>query len=333
MNRRNLRAALALGLTVGYFGPSRAAWAQPRTRNPPSTVEGVSDGGSATTAMQQNEARQHLQAGARHYQEGQYSQAIEEFQTAYRVFPSPVILFNLAQAYRSDGQLSMAITTFRRYLDENARLTPAQRGEVEEVIAEIERTRSVLSFEVEPSGAEILLDGRPLGVTPLARGVEILPGEHHVEARLDNHETVRETITMAARERRLWQSTLHPVRENARLTVTALPAEATLEIDSVESGRGSVTRRLVPGPHRIRASLAGHVDQSMQVVLEPLSTQNVSLTLHPRPRSLFTRPVFWAVVGGVAAVAVITVVLLNPSVPDPIPGSAGVPAVQTITAW
>ncbi len=317
---------------------SSGAWAQPRpgrgtTPQPESTVEGSSDGGAALEQLRQNEARTHLQTGAGHYQEGRYAEAIQSFQTAYRVFASPVILFNLAQAYRADGQLSLAISTFRRYLTENTRLTPQQRTDVEGVIQEIETTRAVLNFEVEPAGATIVLDGRTLGTSPLPRGVEVLPGTHRIEARLENHETVRDTIEIRAHDARLWESTLRPVAENAQLTLSVRPADAMLYLDGQEVGRGQLQRRVRPGEYTVRATLDGYIPEETQVTVGLLATQNVALTLRERPRSLVRRPLFWAVVGGVALIGALTVIALNPSVPDPLPGSPGIPAVQAISSW
>lgn len=313
---------------------STAVQAQPRPgRGAESTVEGGSDGGAALQQLRQNEARTHLQTGAAHYQEGRYVEAIQSFMTAYRVFPSPVILFNLAQAYRADGQLSLAISTFRRYLSENTRLTPQQRTDVEGVITEIESTRAVLNFEVEPAGATIVLDGRVLGTSPLPRGVEVLPGAHRIEARLDNHETVRDSIEVRAHDTRLWESTLRPVAENAQLSLSVQPAEAMLSVDGQEAGRGQVQRRVRPGEYTVSAALAGYLPESQRVTVGSLATQNVALTLRPRPRSLVRQPLFWAVVGGVALVGALTIIVLNPIVPDPVPGSPGSPVVQSVVSW
>jgi len=330
------RIGLAASAAMLALAVTSSGWAQPRPgRGTPteSTVEGTSDGGAALEQLRQNEARTHLQAGAAHYQEGRYPEAIQSFQTAYRVFASPVILFNLAQAYRADGQLSLAIATFRRYLTENTRLTPQQRTDVEGVITEIETTRAVLNFEVEPAGATIVLDGRTLGTSPLARGVEVLPGSHRVEARLDNYETVRDTIEVRAHDTRLWESTLRPVAENAQLTIAVQPSDATLYLDGQEVGRGQLQRRVRPGDFTVRATLDGYLPEETRVTVGTLATQNVALTLRPRPRSLVRRPIFWAVVGGVALVGALTIIALNPSVPDPLPGSPGIPAVQAIGSW
>jgi hypothetical protein len=328
------RDALALALLL--VAPLTAA--QPRrvpqpTPAPQEQEEPGPDPSNPTAAFQQAEARTHFQTGVGHYQAGRFTEAIAEFQTAHRLFASPTILFNLAQAYRSDGQLSNAITTFRRYIDENPRLTPTQREDVEGVIREIETTRAVLSFEVEPSGAEISFDGRPLGTSPLPRGVEVLPGPHEVAVTLALHEPLTQTINVHAHERRLFQANLHPVELNARLVVNALPADAEITLDGAVVGRGTYDQRVRPGPHQLSFAAPGYQPHSETVTVRTLSEETVRVTLEARARSVFTRWYFWAAVGGVIAVGATLAVVLNPIEPTAIPGNGNPQFVQSVASW
>jgi hypothetical protein len=309
--------------------------AQPRRVPPsqPAAQDERATDANPTAAFQQAEARTHFQTGVGHYQAGRFAEAIAEFQTAHRLYASPVILFNLAQAYRSDGQLSNAITTFRRFVDDNPRITPTQREDVEGVIREIETTRAVLSFEVEPSGAEVSLDGRVLGTSPLPRGVEVLPGSHDVTVTLALHEPVTQTINVHAHERRLFQTTLHPVDLNARLIVNVQPADAEITLDGAVVGRGTYDQRVRPGPHQLSFAAPGYQPCSESVTVRTLSEETVRVALEARSRSLFTRWYFWAAVGGAIAVGATLAVVLNPIEPTAIPGNGTPQVVQSIASW
>ena len=328
IRRDALALALLLVAPLTYAQPRRGPQPDPQAQDEPSP-----DAANPTAAFQQAEARTHFQTGVGHYQGGRFAEAIAEFLTAYRLFASPVILFNLAQAYRSDGQLSNAITTFRRYIDENPRLTPTQRQDVEGVVREIETTRAVLSFEVEPAGAEITLDGRVLGTSPLPRGVEVLPGPHEIAVTLALHEPVTQTINVHAHERRLFQTNLHPVENNARLVVNVLPADAEITLDGAPVGRGTHDQRLRPGIHQLSFSAAGYQPRSENVTVRALSEETVRITLEARPRSLFTRWYFWAAVGGAIAVGATLAVVLNPIEPTAIPGNGNPQVVQSVVSW
>lgn len=311
------------------------AWSQPRRppRDPAPTPTPAPEGGDRIAGFRQSEARQHFQTGVQHYQAERYTQAIEEFNIAYRTFASPVILFNLGQAYRSDGQLSNAVRTFRQYLDEAPNLSETQRQDVQNTIDEIEHARAVLSFEVEPSGAEVRLDGRPLGTAPLARGSEVLPGTHDIEITLADHETRRETIVVHEHEQRLYTTTLRPVAQNARVVINVTPADAVVSLDGREVGHGTATERVEPGEHRVEAVLDGFVSRTTPITVRPLSTETVTFSLEPRPRPLYTRPWFWIAIGGAVAVTATLLIVLNPSDPVPVPGNGTPQTVQSIVSW
>ena len=321
-------AAWAVASTVVLL--SAGAGAQPRRpQTPPGAV--ITRGPNPTVLLQQAEARQHFQTGTQHYQAGRFAEAIEEFRTAYRLYASPTILFNLAQAYRSDGQLVNAIATFRRYLeDAEGALSAQQRQEVLDVIAEIESSRAVLSFEVEPAGVTVILDGRELGTSPLPRGVEVMPGEHTITLRMTDYDPHEERITVNAHERRLYQYLLQPVERNAGITVQAEPSHAVIRWDREEVGRGTFTDRIRPGRHTLRVEAEGFVPEERTVEVGVLRRETVQVSLQRRPRSVLTQWWFWTAIGGAVATGVILGIVLNPSEPPPIAGNGNPPVANTL---
>ncbi len=281
--------------------------------------------------LRQNEARGHFQRGGQFYEESDWAHAIEEFRAAYDLWTNPVILFNLAQAYRRDGQLSQAIETFNRYLETAPNITREQRAEVEESVREIQETRAVITFEVEPSGATIRLNGRELGTAPLARNAEVLPGDYRVHVELANHEARDETFTVRAHEQRLVNVRLRPVDQNARLVVNVSPADANISIDGEPAGTGHVQRQLRPGRYTVTASRDGYRDETQTVTVAQLRTETVGLTLSPRTRSIVTRPWFWGIIGGVVAAGALTAIIITSvSDPSPIEGNGNPSVVQTV---
>jgi tetratricopeptide (TPR) repeat protein len=84
-----------------------------------------------------SEARRHFQRGMANYNLNEFKQAVIEFQEAYRLHPAPEILFNLAQAYRGDGDREKALALYRSYLREADH--PSNRDEVEKRIVELDR--------------------------------------------------------------------------------------------------------------------------------------------------------------------------------------------------
>ena len=61
-------------------------------------------------------ARQLAERGRELHERGDYARAIAAFKEAYVLAPSPGLLFNLAQAYRLQGQCDDAALMYRRYI-------------------------------------------------------------------------------------------------------------------------------------------------------------------------------------------------------------------------
>lgn len=96
------------GLTASLFFASPSARAEKPVSATPSSAR-------ADRARNQ-QAQLHHDAGKANYLSGSYGLAIREFEAAYALLPEPILLFNLAQAHRKNGDLENALLYFRRYL-------------------------------------------------------------------------------------------------------------------------------------------------------------------------------------------------------------------------
>ncbi|HEX7839576.1 MAG TPA: hypothetical protein VF469_19005 [Kofleriaceae bacterium] len=97
-----------------------------------------------------DKARMLAKRGRAFHDAGNYSNAIEAFTQAYVIAPSPALLFNLAQAYRLQGNCNDAALMYRRYLA--TRPAPEQRVLAETHLASVERCmhKLALHIPVEP---------------------------------------------------------------------------------------------------------------------------------------------------------------------------------------
>jgi tetratricopeptide (TPR) repeat protein len=144
-------------------------------------------------------ALEHFERGSAAFAERRYKDAIELFLEADRIARSPAFSFNAALAYEQMGDASNALGSFREYL----RRTPAavDADEVGRSIARLERVLeakgqqqvSILSL---PDGATVMLDGRPVGVTPWT--ADLVPGNHKLRLQLDGHSPVETAFELRA---------------------------------------------------------------------------------------------------------------------------------------
>lgn len=83
-------------------------------------------------------ARARYDEGKKHYNLGDYQDAIASFKEAYRIYPDPTYLYNVAQSYRQLGDCERALGAYRSFLREATDLTAEQRGKTEELAAKME---------------------------------------------------------------------------------------------------------------------------------------------------------------------------------------------------
>ena len=86
---------------------------------------------------QKQQMMEHYERATRAYDIQKYPEAIEEYQKAYEVGGDPAMLYNVAQAYRLNDQLTEALHAYRRYLQRSP--TARNREDVERKIADLEQ--------------------------------------------------------------------------------------------------------------------------------------------------------------------------------------------------
>src|SRR4051812_24789005 len=92
----------------------------------------------ATTASADDKeaARAAYTEGKRHYDLGEFAEALTAFKKAYLNYEEPVFIFNIAQCYRQLGQRAEAVRSYRSFL-RNYPNAP-NRATVERIIGEQE---------------------------------------------------------------------------------------------------------------------------------------------------------------------------------------------------
>jgi hypothetical protein len=68
------------------------------------------------SSQQKQEIHVHYQQATRAYDLGKYQEAVDEYQKVYEIDGDPVMLYNIAQAYRLNDQPQESIHFYRRYL-------------------------------------------------------------------------------------------------------------------------------------------------------------------------------------------------------------------------
>ncbi len=153
----------------------------------------------AAVEARRDEAKLSFQRGAELYRTGQYEAAVKSFLEADRLAPSPALSFNIARAYERLEDVSGALRWYRDYLrrSPNAKNATEVRARVAELSAKLARSGlQQLTVLSTPTGASVLIDGRPVGVTPFSG--DLKPGKHRVQLELAGYEPISNDALLQA---------------------------------------------------------------------------------------------------------------------------------------
>ncbi len=144
-------------------------------------------------------AKKYFQWAQNLYKQARYAEAIGKFEEAYRLKPHPTIFFNIGRCYEQLGDINKALKNYREYL----RIAPdaKDRELVTDAIANLERRLKEqgvqhLSVLSDPTGVRVSVDGKYMGLTPLA--IELPPGNHRLTLTKDGFDTVEKGIVLSA---------------------------------------------------------------------------------------------------------------------------------------
>lgn len=166
---------------------------------PPARADDVSD------------AKVHLRRGTALYRASRWREAIAEFEAAYRVKPHGAIHFNVAQCRERLAEWPAALRAWNDYLREvpDAKDRAAVRASIGRIEARLAGAGvQALLVYTDPPGAEVRIDGKPRGATPLH--AVLSPGSYALSLSLDGYRPVSRELEMAASPSRVVDEVLAP---------------------------------------------------------------------------------------------------------------------------
>lgn len=175
-------------------------------------------------AEAKDRARLLFQQGVAAYRAGKFYEAVEIFLETQRIYPDTQLCFNVARAYENLGNAGAALRYYRDYLRQADR--PSDGEQVQERVRKLEErlaARGVQQLSVlsRPEGATVLLDGKPVGITPWTG--ETYPGKHRLALALDGYSPQEQVIELDAHRARDVSLVLLPRPEAAPVAAPSAP--------------------------------------------------------------------------------------------------------------
>lgn len=122
-----------------------------------------------------------LREGNEKLDHGFYLEALERFEHAQTLFPSPRLHFNIAQTLNELGRPLAALDHYERFLrNVKPEESPALRQRAQEQIFRLQGAIARVEVQCSVLDAQVTVDGKPAGLTPLEQPIRLTPGPHAV---------------------------------------------------------------------------------------------------------------------------------------------------------
>lgn len=242
---------------------------------------------------------------------GRAAEALEAYERASALSPSPALAYNLGRARLGTQDFAGAIEAFERYLRDAPPELRARTHRLEAVLEELRGKVATLGVDADAPGARVWLRGAALGSAPVA-GRRVNPGRAVVRVEAEGRRPFEATVELEPRRHLEIHATLAVIPTNGRLLVEVGPRSASVSIDGAALPPPPLDVPLAPGPHAVVAVAPGHQARRETVSVSRGRVTRLVLTLDPAPRPSPAPPVWlWVgagalVVGGVLAVVALT---------------------------
>ncbi|MBI5499851.1 MAG: PEGA domain-containing protein [Deltaproteobacteria bacterium] len=272
------------------------------------------------------QARRLFEEGVASAAAGDWTTAIANFEGSYALFPQPGTLKNIAVYQDQAGRHADAHRSWTELLERYGDVvSETTRAEAAGRIAALERYLGTVTLTSNVEGTTLLVDGRDVGMAPLAAPLRLEPGTHVFEGRMDGHQDARISVLLLEGAASPVQLVLLPMAVvPSVLRVEVRTAGALVSIDDASPEPAALTREVAPGPHRVRVEAPGFIGETREVIVPSSGQVVVSFDLAPlivpTPATPEDTEGFWSgpwpwIIGGVllaGAGAATTTVLLWP---------------------
>jgi hypothetical protein len=226
-----------------------------------------------------------LERGLDKARSGDFAGAEPLFDQAFKLYPHPEILHNLARAHEEMGQLATALDEFRRALDMDKQYTFAADAQkrIVDLTARLRTTHGLVLVTSTPAQVELELhvDGRAFEhglVAPAERWVPA--GRLRVSGSRPGFVAGSEEVEVAAGSELKVELVLLPVAKKGFISVVTPVEGASVSIDGEAVGVSPLPSTTVEvGVHTVRVEAVGFAAFEERIVVEPDRETVVNATL------------------------------------------------------
>jgi tetratricopeptide (TPR) repeat protein len=129
---------------------------------------------------------------------GEYERALAAYMKAYELVANPKIFFPIGTAEERLERWVDAATHYKRFLLQATDIDDKLRAVAQQRLDNVKLNIGVLVLNVTPEEAQVVIDGDPVGTTPLAEPLYLAPGDHTLLLTADGYKPLEQPLAIEA---------------------------------------------------------------------------------------------------------------------------------------
>jgi hypothetical protein len=226
-------------------------------------------------------ARTEYDSGRILFADSDYAGALVKFQRAFEYTPDVRLLWNMAACEKNLRHYGSALELLERYRREGElQMSASHRSEVMNVLNTLRTLVSTVHLTVSEVEAEVFVDDRPVGVTPLSRPIFVDLGMRRIRVRKAGFQDLVITQEFAGGSELTLLLTMALEPREGELSIVTDDG-ATIRIDGQVVGTGHWQGPLPVGEHTVRVTAPEMVPYAKEVVIRAGEPRTIYVHLEP----------------------------------------------------
>ena len=185
------------------------------------------------------DAQSLMQSGVKLLEAKDYLGALAVFKTAYERFQGAKILLNIGTTLKLLGRDADAANAYQRYL-EASDTDPKRKGDIEKLIAKLDKTVGKLTIAPTPSNATSTIDDDDWLHVVHGSIWRVTPDHHSLVVKADGYETKTKSLQIGAGEEVALEIQLTPIPKPVARIITVPAPSTTVVVPEHEQPRSRV---------------------------------------------------------------------------------------------
>jgi sulfur carrier protein ThiS len=228
-------------------------------------------------------AKRNFESGLKLYGEGSYPEALIAFEQSYRLGGRPSALKNIAQCHRNLKHFVEAYEAYDQMLAlHEAELSAADKTAVKQALEELGLLTGTLLVTVNETGADIEIDGKSVGASPMQKPKRVSVADHQVRVTKATFAPFEETVRVGSQEQKSVTVTLAVEKLAGHVVVREQNGrEVHVFVDGQDKGPSPWEGDLDAGPHTIEAKGPRFASEARKIQLAAKERLDVALDATP----------------------------------------------------